>query len=261
MSYWVYSVNMRYVTVEQVLELEIFRESQPSLISTPEAEAFETSVRWMHILETARPEGLLPGGEFVLTTGTFLDQAIDAHQQGVDAANQFLDTVEATGAVAVAAEILDGREHVVDALTRAARERQFPIYILGKRIRFVELTQFVHENIAAARLQEVETDRQIHEAFTRLSVGSASIERIVAEASALLDSTVQWETGKVAPDEGHAQHQVVVADEPLGRLVVTGESHAEETLVTTVLERAAQAVSISVLAQRSQQELRRSLAS
>lgn len=253
---------MLHITVGQILDLEMFQDSQPELVSEPTASANNAPVRWMHILETVRPEGLLPGGEFILTTATFLDGASVSSDDGTQAANEFLDTIEATGAVAVAAEILEGREQVITALATAARTRAFPIYILHRRIRFVELTQFVHENIAAARLQEVETDRRIHEAFTRLSVGSASIDRIVAEASALLGCNVVWEPHEHEPvDDIVAEHQVVAGEEELGRLLITGGCRAENSLVQTVFERAGQAVSISVLAQRSHQEMRRSMAS
>lgn len=255
-------MNMLHFTVGQVLGLEILQAAHPKLVSQPGPDAHEELVRWMHILETARPEGLLPGGEFVLTTATFLDQVAQDPDAGVRAANQFMDTIEQTGAVAVVAEILEGRESVTEALTEAARHRKIPIYLLHKRIRFVELTQYVHENIAAARLQEVETDRRIHEAFTRLSVGSASTDRIVSEATALLGCQVVWEPTEQQTTTVAAEHQVVVAgDETLGRLSIVKECGADESLVKTVLERASQAVSISVLARRSRQEMRRSMAS
>lgn len=255
-------MHMHYVTVAQVLDLELFQASRPQLISQPGPEANKELVRWMHILETVRPEGLLPGGEFILTTATFLDRAAISQKDGVAAASQFLDAIEETGAVAVAAEVLQGREHIVKVLREAAQHRRFPVYVLPKRIRFVELTQFVHESIAAARLEEVETDRRIHEAFTRLSMGSAGTERIVAEATALLGCTVMWESVEGQTEAAVvAEHQVVAGEEVLGRLITTGTGQAEEPLVRTVLERAAQAVSISVLARRSQQELRRSTAS
>lgn len=259
-------MHMRHITVGRVLELALFQKVQPHLVSQPEPQAREAPVRWMHILETARPDGLLPGGEFILTTATFLDQVATSKVDGVAAASQFLDAIESTGAVAVVAEVLPERAQVIDALVTAAQHRKTPIYLLYERIRFVELTQFVHENIAAARLQEVETDRRIHEAFTRLSVGSASTSRIVAEASALLGCTVEWEAlEQVRSEPVAAQHQVVAGEEVLGRLVVTGlvtgQCEAEDTLVKTVLERAGQAVSISVLALRSQREMRRSTGS
>src|SRR5690625_1426928 len=135
---------MMHVTVGQVLELDIFQSSQPVLVSSPAPNANDQQVRWMHILETARPEGLLPGGEFILTTATFLEGPPQVLEH---AANQFLDAVESTGAVAVAAEILAGREDVVEALTHAAKHRQIPVYVLHRRIRFVELMQQVHEKI------------------------------------------------------------------------------------------------------------------
>lgn len=255
-------MHMRHVTVGEVLDLEIFYGTTPDLISTPDSAAHERRVRWMHILESARPEGLLPGGEFILTTATFLDQIVDGQNNGFDAANQFLDTIEATGAVAVVAEVLPGRPRVINALKAAARERTTPIYLLYDRIRFVELTQFVHENIAAARLQEVETDRRIHDAFTRLSVGSASTGRIVAEATALLGCQVEWESVEQRSVAAvAAAHPVVAGHEELGRLIIREGGAADETLIKTVLERAGQAVAISVLSLRSQREMRRSTAS
>lgn len=255
-------MSMRPVTVRSVLALDIFQNIPLQLISQPEASAGDEPVRWMHILETARPEGLLPGGEFILTTATFLDPIVDSADDGIDAANQFLDSVEATGAVAVVAEVLRDRHEVIAALKTAAHDRATPIYLISDRIRFVELTQFVHENIAAARLQEVETDRRIHEAFTRLSVGSASTSRIVAEAAALLETPVEWESiDKHSDHRVAATHTVVAGEEKLGRLIIPDAYSAEEKLVRTVLERAGQAVAISVLAQRSQREMRRSTAS
>lgn len=253
---------MRHVTVDSVLALEIFVSTPPHLISKPDETAGDEPVRWMHILETARPEGLLPGGEFILTTATFLDTVVDGADQGIKAANQFLDTIESTGAVAVVAEVLPDRPRVINALKEAARDRTTPIYLLHDRIRFVELTQFVHENIAAARLQEVETDRRIHEAFTRLSVGSASTSRIVAEATALLGCQVEWESiEQRKPGRVGVAHPVVAGDEELGRLVIRETCTADEALIQTVLERAGQAVAISMLALRSQREMRRSTAS
>src|SRR5690625_7578783 len=115
---------MQQVTVGRVLELDLFRYNAPRLISQPAPSSVDEPVRWMHILETARPEGLLPGGEFILTTATFLEGPPQVLEH---AANQFLDTIESTGAVAVAAEILAGREDVVEALTHAAQHRQIPV--------------------------------------------------------------------------------------------------------------------------------------
>src|SRR5690625_3301752 len=86
---------MQQVTVGRVLELDLFRYNAPRLISQPAPSSVDEPVRWMHILETARPEGLLPGGEFILTTATFLDRNAGSQSDGVAAANKFLDSIEA----------------------------------------------------------------------------------------------------------------------------------------------------------------------
>src|SRR5699024_12804783 len=101
---------MQHITVGRVVALEIFQSAAPELVSAPGPDANNESVRWMHILETERPESLLPGGEFFLTTATFLDQSAHA-TDFVTAANRFLDALEDSCAVAVSAGIL-----VVDLL-------------------------------------------------------------------------------------------------------------------------------------------------
>src|SRR5690625_7964971 len=102
---------MQHITVGRVVALEIFQSAAPELVSAPGPDANNESVRWMHILETERPEGLLPGGEFILTTATFLDQTAQATDV-VTAANRFLAAVAATGAAAAPRDILAGKPHV-----------------------------------------------------------------------------------------------------------------------------------------------------
>src|SRR5690625_3831436 len=106
---------MQHITVGRVVALDIFQSAAPELVSAQDPDADNEPVRWMHILETERPEGLLPGGEFILTTATFLDQAAQATDDGVTAANRFLDAVEDTGAVAVAAR---SEEHTSELQSR-----------------------------------------------------------------------------------------------------------------------------------------------
>src|SRR5699024_3291998 len=158
--------------------------------------------------------------------------AAQATDDGVTAANRYLDAVEDTGAVAVDAEILAGRQHVVEALKHAARQRRVTVYVHDQRTRNEELTKYVNENIAAPRLQEVETDRRIHEVFTNLSVGSASTDRIVAEATALLRCPVIWEaTEHESTRHVVAEHRVVAGDEVLGRLIISQHCPTEDSLV------------------------------
>src|SRR5699024_11802421 len=77
----------------------------------------------------------------------------------------------------------------------------------------------------------------------------------------LVARKVVWEAHEQPSSiEVQAEHQVGAGNDTLGRLLIIDNCNAEDSLVQTVLERAAQAVSISVLAKRSQQEMRRSMA-
>lgn len=254
---------MPAITVDQILNLATFQSGEPQLVSAPPTESLADAVRWVHILETPQPQGLLSGGEFVLTTASFLDQHAHQPAECLAQAHAFLDALESAGSVALAAEILPERQAVESALKVAAAGCELPVYVLGNRIRFVELTQTVHEKIADARLQEIETDRQIHETFTSLAIESASPRRIATIASTLIERSVQWVPAQSTKTQNASAitHPVVTGEETLGHLVVDQPPQHTDRLITTVLERASQAVSIAVLSRRSQREMKRATAS
>lgn len=102
-----------------------------------------------------------------------------------------------TGALAV--EVLSGREPVVRVLRAAAAHRELPVYLLSRQVRFVAVTQEAHRRIAARQLEQLETDRRIHEVFTQLTLEAAPVQRIVAEAGRLLGAEVVWWRRAAAP--------------------------------------------------------------
>lgn len=102
-----------------------------------------------------------------------------------------------TGALAV--EVLSGREPVVRVLRAAAAHRELPVYLLSRQVRFVAVTQEAHRRIAARQLEQLETDRRIHEVFTQLTLEAAPVQRIVVEAGRLLGAEVVWRWRAAAP--------------------------------------------------------------
>ncbi|WP_260849466.1 hypothetical protein [Kocuria marina] len=88
--------------------------------------------------------------------------------------------------------MLSGREPVVRVLRAAAAHRELPVYLLSRQVRFVAVTQEAHRRIAARQLEQLETDRRIHEVFTQLTLEAAPVQRIVAEAARLLGAEVVW---------------------------------------------------------------------
>lgn len=292
------------LTVEGVVGMESFRRGAPRLLNERATAAARAEVRWVHVIETTDATGLLEGGEVVLSTARLLDAAI-AEGRGDEAAGRFLDGIERAGAVALAAEVLTGRDAVVRVLRAAAAHRELPVYVLERQVRFVAVTQEAHRRIAARQLEQLETDRRVHETFTQLTLEAAPVQRIVAEAGRLLGSEVVWhpEDGFGAarpgadipltawssaraeapgtwesPDgrpgsgtpgapevfeaAGLPSVPVVVAGETVGTLRLepgrdAGRPQHAGTLPATVLERAAQAVALTLLAERSRQDQRR----
>ncbi|WP_369061419.1 PucR family transcriptional regulator [Kocuria rhizophila] len=244
------------LTVGGVAALEPFRRGNPQLLSECAVTATNLSVRWVHVIETSDATGLLEGGEFVLSTVRILDAAL-AEGRGDEAAAAFLDEIEEAGAVALAVEVLSGREPVVQVLRAAAAHRELPVYLLSRQVRFVAVTQEAHRRIAARQLEQLETDRRIHEVFTQLTLEAAPVQRIVAEAGRLLGAEVVWRrAAPSSPGDNGGTVPVVVAGETVGWLSAEPRG-AGPALRATVLERAAQAVALTLLSERSRRDEKR----
>jgi len=245
------------LTVGGVAALDPFRRGNPQLLSERASAATGLPVRWVHVIETSDATGLLEGGEFVLSTVRILDAAL-AEGRGDEAAAAFLDEIEEAGAVALAVEVLSGREPVVRVLRAAAAHRELPVYLLSRQVRFVAVTQEAHRRIAARQLEQLETDRRIHEVFTQLTLEAAPVQRIVAEAGRLLGAEVVWRrrAASSSPGESAGTVPVAVAGETVGWLSAEPRG-AGPALSATVLERAAQAVALTLLSERSRRDEKR----
>lgn len=247
------------LAVQDVADLEPLRRGGPRLLSDRALPGTHAPVRWVHVIETTDATGLLGGGEFVLSTVRILDSAL-AEGRGDEAASAFLDGIQRAGAVALAVEVLAGREPVVRVLRAAAAHRDLPVYLLTRQIRFVAVTQEAHRRIVARQLEELETDRRIHEVFTHLTLEATPVQRIVAEAGRLLGAEVAWSPDAASSSPGAEADgavPVVVAGERAGWLRADAVAAPAGTLRSTVLERAAQAMALTLLSERSRRDQKR----
>ena len=254
------------LVLDEILTMKAFQAGAPELISAarPVAERSDpVPVRWIHVAETLEATTLLEGGEFVLSTGRLLDGPASA-EEGVREAERMLDELEAAQVAAVAVEVLPEREEVARALAQAAAHRSLPVYRLSRQVRFVAITQEVHRRISERQFEQLTTDRRIHDVFTDLSLEAAPAPRIVEEAGKLLGTRVHWHRDAEGPSSGIRdggpaipQVPVVVAGEPAGVLAVEVPERGPvppRELCSTVLERAAQAVALGLLTERSRQD-------
>lgn len=272
------------LSIARVLELPAVLAGEPEVLGG--ADLLGNPVRWVHVAETPDLAELLSGGELVLTTGLAFGEA------GSGVAG-FVSQVQAAGASGLIVELVASadpeRSLAIEALRKAARENIFPVILLHRRVRFVEITEVVHRMLVSDQLAALERSRMIHEVFTALSLQSATEEGIVARAAELIGAPVVLEdvahlvlgfdagpqpdtgllahwpgrsrrvgyletTGRGAGEESWLQTPVGIQGQRWGRLVVPAQLGNDED-AAMVLERAGQTLSIARLAGRDQKEL------
>ena len=270
-------------TVRAILGLPVLRAAAPKVLGG--TTGLDAPVRWVHVSEILDVGNLLSGGELVLTTGLELEKSPEESAS-------FIRSLEAAGAAGLIVELVGQRQRSRTALEKAARTATLPVVVVEHRVRFVQVTEIVHRMIVAEQLERVERARDVHEAFTVLSLESADTQRVVEQAATMIGASVvledlshlvlayaghhvsttdlldDWErrsrttpfpahTGRSGP-ERWLQAAVGVRQQVWGRLVVPMPSAAfgaDEDMAIMVLERAAQTLAINRLADRDQREL------
>ncbi|MDQ0823458.1 purine catabolism regulator [Arthrobacter sp. V4I6] len=266
-------------TVGSILDLPVLRDAGPLLLGG--AGALGNPVRWVHVSELLDLSGLLSGGELVLTTGLELEK-----EPGLTAS--FIRSLEQATASGLIVELVGDRKRSLDALRAAALGTAMPVIVVERRVRFVQVTEIVHRIIVAEQLERVERARDVHEAFTVLSLESAGTGQVVEQAAAMIGAPVvledlshlvlaysarqlrttelleDWErrsrttpappeTSRTGP-EAWLQTPVGVRRNVWGRLVVPVPLDDDDA-AAMVLERAAQTLAINRLAERDRREL------
>lgn len=266
-------------TIRSILDLAVVQEAGPVMLGG--RGGLDTPVRWVHVSELLDVTGLLSGGELVLTTGLELEK--DPSQTA-----SFIHSLERAGAAGLIVELAGQRNRSLAALRTAAKRSELTVIALERRVRFVVITETVHRMIVAEQLERVEHARDIHEAFTQLSLESAGTQQVVEQAAQMIGAPViledlqhlvlahaaqqlpiaellgDWErrsrsTPSSARTARAGQEQwlhvpVGVRSQLWGRLVVPTPT-VDDDAAAMVLERAAQTLAINRLAERDQRDL------
>lgn len=178
----------RDLTVRGFLQLPQVKLGNPVVLAGQQH--LDTPVRWVHIAETDAVTGLLEGGEMLLSSSP-------AFQHSVENTRAFLDQARRAGAVGFAVEAIDevglASPRSLEVLTEAGRGAGMPVIALRSRVRFVRITQEAHRVLIGQQLSIVERTRELHEAFTELSLSGADESVIVREAARRLGTAVVLE--------------------------------------------------------------------
>jgi purine catabolism regulator len=262
-------------TVGEVLALPVLAAGLPRVVG---GEAYlDRPVRWVHISESADLTDLLEGGELILTTGL----PLAGGEAETEAYLRMLGEQRVAGLVV---ELGTHLRVLPDRLSALAKQARVPVVTLAKEIRFVEVTQQVHQLIVADRYAEVEFARTTHEVFTSLNIARASTTDIIVRASQILGAPLvledltrhvlafctagasatqlldRWrersrlqETGS-GDASGWSAVPVGVGDERWGRLVLPAPV-PDPSRARMVLERAAQSLQLHRMLQLERDSL------
>ena len=246
--------GLRDLTVRNFLQLPQAKLGNPVVLAGEQH--LDTPVRWVHIAETDAVTDLLEGGEMLLSSSP-------AFQHSVEHTRAFLDQARRAGAVGFAVEAIDevglASPRSLEVLTEAGRGAGMPVVALRSRVRFVRITQEAHRVLIGQQLSIVERTRELHEAFTELSLSGADESVIVREAARRLGTPVVLEDA-AHRILAHAPADALAATEnwppsatqavPVGvkgrrwGRVVAPSAREDDPYAAEVLQRASQAITL-----------------
>lgn len=172
------------ITVADVLAL-------PELIAgEPELVAGETGLsrrlRWAHVVAGSGALALLDGGELILTTGA----GWSTEPTGLDA---LAAEVVAAEPAAVVLELGAHFAFAPEPLARVCGEREIPLIVLHREVRFVQLTQRIHQRVLATQHEALTARAEVHTMLTELGLNRSPVDYVVERLSETLSAPVVLE--------------------------------------------------------------------
>lgn len=263
------------VSVREALALPVLAAGDPVVLSGEGG--LDARIRWVHVSEVRDVGAVLAGDELVLSTGLGMAASPAA-------AEEFVRQLVEVGAAGLVVELSSAYPSVPDGALGRARAAGFPLVVLNRPVRFVEVTEQVHRAIVAEQFEEVRFAGEVHRTFSDLGLARASMTRLVEAAADLTGGSVvledlarrvlataardepvdrlltDWErrsrltpslreTGTGGP-EGWLTTPVGIQGGAWGRLVVT--TPREESRARLVAERAAQALELGRMIERDE---------
>lgn len=183
-------------TVREILTLEAVAHGVPEVLSGDEA--LEARVRWVHVSDSAGVARLLDGGELLLSTGSGWPTEpaeLEAFVAGL---------VEA-GLSGLVLELGARYRYVPAVVESAARAQGLALIALHREVKFVTLTEAVHNRIISEQTAALRARDEVRERFTALSLRGSPADFIVHQLAQTLGAAVVLE---------NLAHEVVAAEVP-----------------------------------------------
>ena len=258
------------LTVRDILALPELVAGRPVVVAAEQA--LDRAVRWVHVAEIADVAPLLRGGELILTTGV-------AWPRSESRLRRHLEQLSDVGVAAVVLELGRRYDAVPPAVVAVADARGLPVVALGREISFVGVTERVHQLLLDAREEMLAFANLAHRTFTTLSVRAASTQEVLDRLREMAGSPVvledlahravahaatsgetaallrDWQRRSRTAGETWLVTPVGPQDQRWGRLVLAAPTADRQDQQHMLLERAAEALTITHLVERDRVSL------
>ncbi|MFC5337258.1 PucR family transcriptional regulator [Leucobacter denitrificans] len=181
-------------SVRDVLGLAELAAGAPELVTGETG--LSRSVRWAHVVAGREAVALLDGGELVLTTGAGWPQESE-DPEGLAA---LVETLVAASPAAIVFELGTRFDETPRALVTACAREGIPLIVLHREVRFVQITQRVHQRLLTAQNEALEARAEVHAMLTELGLNRSPVDYVVDRIAETLGAPVVLES---------AGHQVV----------------------------------------------------
>ena len=172
------------ISVAEALALPELVAGKPEVVAAQHR--LDRRLRWAHVIAGADAAPLLDGGELLLCTGAGwpTDRA---------PLQRVTDGLVNTGPAGIIFELGPHFAAVPDALVDSCRRAEVPLIVLHRVVRFVQVTQRVHQRLLAAQNEELAARSEVHAMLTELGLNRSPVDYVVQQLAETLDATVVLE--------------------------------------------------------------------
>lgn len=172
------------ISVADALALAEVQAGDPELIAG--AQGLDREIRWAHVVAGSAAVGLLDGGELVLTTGAGWPR------EGDELARLSAALID-TGPAAVVIELGRFFTEPPAPLRAVCEEHGIPLIALHHEVRFVQITQRVHQRILAAQTEALAARAEVHAMLTELGLNRSPVDYVIERLADTLGTAVVLE--------------------------------------------------------------------
>nr|WP_245190193.1 PucR family transcriptional regulator [Leucobacter exalbidus] len=186
------------MSIADVLEFAEVRAGKPE-IATGRG-ALGRTLRWAHVVAGRGAIALLDGGELVLTTGA-------GWPDDGDGLVEVAAELTAADPAGVILELGGNYAAAPAALIAACARAEIPLIVLHGEVRFMQITQRVHQRVLAAQTEALEARAEVHAMLTELGLNRSPIDYVVERLAETILAPVVLEdsAGRVVAWDGQGQ--------------------------------------------------------